>query len=117
MKIIIIFLLIGVLNAKEITIPITDGVKYTYKDVNSDGVFDTILIDKSGVLTVKPLKKVESRPSKEVYNNSELVLHTKSFSDKWQDAVFRIWLIKDSVIIGYYDHFYKEDELIYKEQE
>ena len=116
MKIILILLLFGVLNGKEITINITDGVQYTYKDVDNDGAFDSLLIDKDSTQTVIILDTDIPKPNIIEYNESELVLHTKNYSDKWQDAYFRILLMKDSVIIGYYEHFYKRYELIYKEK-
>lgn len=111
---IIILLLFSTAQAKQVDVAINDNLSYTYIDSNEDGMFDSLIVHKNNETIVHVLNQVSSKPSKIEYNESTFDVRLINYNDSYRDAYFRINLIFNGKVIGYYEHNYGKKELIYR---
>lgn len=115
--ILVLFLLVGSLQAKTVDVAICDSINYTYIDSNDDGVFDSLMIIKGQDTTVQMLKKVSRKPNKIDYNQASFDIHLLNYNNTFNDAYFQIRLLLNGKVIGFYEHIMGRNELQYFEVE
>lgn len=115
--VLMMFLLVGTIQAKTVEVAISDHTTLTYIDSDDDGVFDSMLKVKENDTTLHLLRKVVRKPNKEVYQNSTLEIHLLNYNNTFNDAYFQIRVIKDGKVTGFYEHIMGRNELQYFEVE